>query len=290
MMRGVAYMVIAIALLSTMDAMAKWLAMGDVPVIQILALRSLIIIPLLLIVFQYRGRLSELKPKNNLPHLYRGLIGFVAPLAFFLGIKSIPLTDAVVVFFSSIFIITLLSIIFLGEKVGLHRWASIIVGFIGVLIVAGPKGGGQLYGYLLVLLGSTSYAILFVSGRYLSATESVASLVFSYNLSVGVVSLVLLPFFWQTSTNSQYVLVVVLALFAVSGHYFMTMAFATAEASLIAPFEYTAVLWAIALDLIVWQTIPSATTGMGAIVIIASGLYIAHRERVRQLSIQHAIS
>ena len=76
-MRGVAYMVIAIALLSTMDAMAKWLAMGDVPVIQILALRSLIIIPLLLIVFQYRGRLSELKPKNNLPHLYRGLIGFV---------------------------------------------------------------------------------------------------------------------------------------------------------------------------------------------------------------------
>jgi drug/metabolite transporter (DMT)-like permease len=282
MMRGVAYMVIAIALLSTMDAMAKWLAMGNVPVIQILALRSVVIIPLLLIVFQYRGRLSELKPKNKLFHLYRGVIGFVAPLAFFLGIKLIPLTDAVVVFFSSIFTITLLSIIFLGEKVGLHRWASIIVGFIGVLIVAGPKGGGQSYGYLLVLLGSTSYAILFVSGRYLSATESVASLVFSYNLSVGVISLAILPFFWQTLTDSQYVLVVVLALFAVCGHYFMTLAFATAEASLIAPFEYTAVLWAIAFDLIVWQTIPSATTGLGAIVIIASGLYIAHRERVRQ--------
>lgn len=282
MMRGVAYMVIAIALLSTMDAMAKWLAMGDVPVIQILALRSIVIIPLLIIVFRYRNRLSELKPQNKLFHLYRGLIGFTAPLAFFLGIKLIPLTDAVVVFFSSVFIITLLSIIFLGEKVGMHRWASIIVGFIGVLIVAGPKGSGQLYGYLLVLLGSTSYAFLFVSGRYLSATESVASLVFSYNLSVGVISLAILPFFWQALTGNQYILLIALALFAVSGHYFMTMAFATSEASLIAPFEYTAVLWAIMFDLVVWHTIPSATTGLGAIVIISSGLYIAHRERIRQ--------
>jgi len=288
-MRGVAYMVVAIALLSTMDAMAKWLAMEDVPVIQILALRSVIIIPLLLGVFYYRDRLSELKPKNKLFHAYRGLIGFVAPLAFFLGIKLIPLTDAVVVFFSSIFVITLLSIVFLGEKVGLHRWASIIFGFIGVLIVAGPKGSGQLQGYLLVLLGSTSYAILFVSGRYLSATESVASLVFSYNLSVGLISLAILPFFWQTLMGNQYALLVALALFAVCGHYFMTMAFATAEASLIAPFEYTAVLWAIAFDLIVWQTVPSATTGLGAIIIIASGLYIAHRERVRQLPLQKPI-
>lgn len=286
MMRGVAYMVIAIALLSTMDAMAKWLAMGDVPVIQILAVRSVVIIPLLLIVFQYRGRLSELKPQNKLFHLYRGLIGFTAPLAFFLGIKLIPLTDAVIVFFSSIFIITLLSIIFLGEKVGVHRWVSIIVGFIGVLVVAGPKGSGQWYGYLLVLLGSTSYAILFVSGRYLSATESVASLVFSFNLSVGVISLAILPFFWQILTGNQYALLIILSLFAVSGHYFMTMAFATSEVSLIAPFEYTAVLWAIAFDLIVWQTIPSATTGLGAIIIIASGLYIVHRERVKQLPSQ----
>lgn len=289
-MRGIACMVIAIALLSTMDAMAKWLAMRDVPVIQILALRSVVIIPLLLVVFHYRNRLSELKPRNKLFHLYRGLIGFTAPLAFFLGIKLIPLTDAVVVFFSSIFIITLLSIIFLGEKVGRHRWASIIVGFIGVLIVAGPKGSGQLYGYLLVLLGSTSYAILFVSGRYLTATESVASLVFSYNLSVGVISLAILPFFWQTLTGNQYVLLVILALLAVCGHYFMTMAFATSEASLIAPFEYTAVLWAIAFDLIVWQTIPSATTGLGAIIIIASGLYIAHRERVRHSPLQSPIT
>lgn len=279
-------MVVAIALLSTMDAIAKWLATEEVPVIQILALRSVVIVPLILLVFLCRDRLAELKPKKTLPHLYRALIGFTAPLAFFLGIKHIPLTDAVVVFFSSIFTIALLSNYFLGEEIGRHRWASIVIGFIGVLIVAGPKGGGELHGYMLVLLGSTSYAILFVSGRYLSATESVASLVFSFNLGVGVISFVILPFVWQSLSASQYGLMLLLALFAVSGHFLITTAFASAEASLIAPFEYTAVLWAITFDLIVWQIMPSASTGLGAVVIICSGLYIAHRERIKQLKQQ----
>ena len=276
-------MVIAIALLSAMDAIAKWLTMHDVPAVQILAIRSVVIVPLVLIVFHCRGRLQDLKPNNIRHHVFRGLIGFTAPLAFFLGIKSIPLTDAVVVFFSSTFTITLLSIFFLGEKVGPHRWLSIIAGFIGVLIVAGPKGSGQMYGYLLVLLGSTTYAMLFVSGRYLASTESVASLVFSYNLSVGAISLLILPFFWQSLPGLHFVLLLVLALFAVTGHFFITMAFATSEASLIAPFEYTAILWAIVFDLLVWASVPSLTTGFGALIIITSGLYIAHRERVRSL-------
>ncbi|MFK7856932.1 MAG: DMT family transporter [Granulosicoccus sp.] len=281
-MRGIVLMVMAIALLSTMDALAKWLVTEEVPAIQILALRSIVIVPLILLVFLCRGRLAELKPKKTLPHLYRALVGFTAPFAFFLGIKHIPLTDAVVVFFSSIFTIALLSNYFLGEEIGRHRWASIVIGFFGVLIVAGPKGGGELHGYMLVLLGSTSYAILFVSGRFLSATESVASLVFSFNLGVGAISFAILPFYWQPLSGDQYGLMLLLALFAVSGHFLITTAFATAEASLIAPFEYTAVIWAIAFDLIVWQVVPAASTALGAVVIICSGLYIAYRERINQ--------
>jgi len=274
-------MTIGIAFLSGMDAMAKWLVTHDVTVIQILAIRSIIIVPLMLLYFVSRGQQTELIPNRPKLHAIRGAIGFISPLAFFLGIKQIPLTDAVVLFFSSIFVITLLSMVILKEKVGKHRWASIIFGFIGVLVVAGPQGGGQLSGYLLVLLGSTTYAILFISSRYLAATESVASLVFSFNFCVGVMSLFLLPFFWNPLNAADIVQLTGLALLAVTGHYFLTMAFASSEASLVAPFEYTAIIWAIGFDLIVWKTMPSMTTAVGATIIICSGLYIVHRERVK---------
>ena len=272
-------MVAAMALLSAMDAMAKYLTMDGVTVIQIVALRSLVIVPILVSFFYFRGKLHELKPKNAKAHLGRGCIGFVAPVCFFLGITHVPLTDAVVIFFSSIFFVTLLSIIFLGEKVGIHRWASVLIGFGGVLIVVGPKGGGDLSGYLLILTGSLAYSVLFVSSRHLSATESVASMVLSYNVCVGGLGLFLLAWFWTDLDTTQLVRIFVLSLFALSGHYLITMAFAKAEASLLAPLEYTGVVWAVLFDVVIWQLIPTVSTFVGAVIIIGSGLYIVHREQ-----------
>jgi len=280
-MRGIVYMLIAIALLGCMDALAKWLMLEGVSVIQILLIRSAIILPLMLLVYQLRNELPTLKPKRLDLHLWRGSIGFISPLAFFIGIKHIPLTDAIVLFFSSVFIVTILSVIFLKEKVGTHRGLSIVIGFIGVLVVATPEGGGDIYGYLLVLLGSATYSLLFVSGRYLSATETVASLVFSYNFCVGAISLMLIPWFWESIQLNHFLWLVVLALLAVSGHYVITMAFATSEATLVAPFEYSAIIWAMSFDLLIWNTVPTQSTVFGAMIIISSGLYIVHREKIK---------
>lgn len=274
-------MLLAIGLIGGMDAVAKWLIMEGISAMQILAIRSIIILPLMLLVYRLRGQLSKLKPKRLDLHLWRGIIGFISPLAFFIGIEHIPLTDAVVLFFSSVFLVTILSVVFLKERVGIHRWLSIIIGFIGVLIVATPQGSGQIYGYLLVLLGSASYSIVFVSGRYLSATETVASLVFSFNCCIGLISLILLPWFYETIPIKHLLLLILLALLAVSGHFLITMAFASSEATLVAPFEYSAIIWAMGFDLLLWNTVPTHTTLLGATVIISSGLYIAHRERIR---------
>lgn len=280
-MRGIVYMLIAIALLGCMDALAKWLMLEGVSAMQILAIRSAVILPLMLLVYRLRNELSNLKPKRLDLHLWRGSIGFISPLAFFVGIEHIPLTDAIVLFFSSVFIVTILSVIFLKERVGTHRWISIIIGFVGVLVVATPEGGGSIYGYLLVLLGSATYSMLFVSGRYLSATESVASLVFSYNGCVGFISIILVPWFWESLQLNHVFWLLVLSLLAVSGHYFITMAFAGSEATLVAPFEYSAIIWAIGFDLLLWNTVPTQTTMIGAVIIISSGLYIVHRERLK---------
>jgi drug/metabolite transporter (DMT)-like permease len=280
-MRGIFYMLIAIALLGGMDATAKWLMLEGVSAMQILVIRSAIILPLMLLVYRLRNELPTLKPKRPDLHLWRGCIGFISPLAFFIGIEHIPLTDAIVLFFSSVFIVTILSVLFLQESVGTHRWISIIVGFIGVLIVATPQGGGDIYGYLLVLLGSATYSMVFVSGRYLSATETVASLVFSFNFCVGVISLILVPWFWEAIQLNHLLWLVVLALLAVSGHFCITMAFATSEATLVAPFEYSAIIWAMGFDLLLWNTVPTQTTMIGAAIIMSSGLYIVHRERLK---------
>ena len=281
-MRGIGLMILGIGLLCTMDALAKLLMKNGMPAVQLLALRSVVIVPLMLLIFSFQGNLATLKPTRPILHIGRGIIGFVAPLTFFLGITFLPLTDAVTVSFSSIFMIAVLSIVFLGEIVGAHRWASIIAGFIGVVIVIviGPQGGGELSGYILILVGSAAYAVLFISGRYLASTESVASLVFSFNLSVGVISLMLLPWYWQPQLLGQYGMLVCLALVAVSGHFLMTSAFSNTEASLLAPFEYTAVLWALAFDLLIWHVVPSLTTSIGAAIIVSSGLYIVYRERL----------
>ena len=272
-------MIIAMALLSCMDALAKSLAMSGVAVVQLLALRSVIVVLVLSGTFAARGKARQLRPINYKAHAARGAIGFTAPLCFFIGITHIPLTDAVVIFFTSIFFITLLSILFLREKVGLHRWASIIVGFSGVLVVVGPKGGGDISGYLLVLAGSMAYSVVFVSGRYLTRTESVPSLVLSYNTCVGILSLLLLPWYWTALTNEQFLRIGLLAMLALCGHYLITLAFSRSEASMLAPFEYTSVIWAVLFDVLIWHTNPALSTALGASIIIASGLYLVHRER-----------
>ena len=280
-------MLLAMCFLSTMDAIAKWLMEHSATSVQLLALRSVIIVPCLILYFWFKGAKSELLPTRPMAQGVRGVVGFIAPFSFFVGIHYLPLTAAVVVFFSSIFFTTLLSILVLKEKVGVHRWMAVVVGYCGVALAMMPWSGGELKGYLLILVASISYSALFISGKYLAKTESVTSLVLSYNLGVGVVSLVLLPWFWQNIELQMYFGVLLLAIFAAAGHFAMTKAFSIAEASQITPFEYTGVLWTLLYDIVIWQVFPSQYTLMGAIVIIASSLYVIRREQVQQLKMRY---
>lgn len=285
---GIALMLIAMFFLSSMDAVAKWLMQHSATPVQLLALRSVIIVPCLILYFCLQGAKSELLPTRPIAQGLRGIFGFVAPFCFFVGIQYLPLTSAVVVFFSSIFFTTLLSIVVLKEKVGIHRWVAVVAGYCGVGLAMMPWSGGELIGYLLVLVSSIAYSALFISGRYLAKTESVVSLVLSYNLGVGVVSLLLLPWFWYDIELKMYVGVLLLSVFAVAGHFAMTRAFSVSEASRITPFEYTGVLWTLFYDIVVWHSYPSHYTVLGAVVIISGSLYVIRREQVQSVQpIQH---
>lgn len=278
-------MSIAMLLFPAMDAVAKWLVMADISSTQVIAVRSWIMIPAILVALALKGNLGDLRSARPLAHAGRGMLGFIAPFTFFTALEDLPLANATVIFFSSTFIMTALSAILLREQVGFHRWTAVVVGFIGVIIAINPGQGGNLTGYLLVLCSAMMYAFLFLSGRHLTATDTVISLVFSLNLMMGVVASVLLPWSWVAMSWETLGMALLMTVIALLAHIAITAAFSRAQVSVLAPFEYTSLIWAAIIGYLVWGNLPSLNMWVGATIIIACGLYVIHRESIRHRSV-----
>lgn len=271
-------MVVGIFLLSVMDAVAKWLVKDTLDPLQLIAVRSWFVITVLFVYYSLKKRRTEITPTRPVEQGIRGLLGFLAPYCFFKSLQTLPLADATVIFFSGIFMITALSWPLLKEKVGVHRWSAVIAGFIGVLIAMNPQGGGHTIGYVYCLIGSLTYALLFISGRWLSKTESVISLVFSFNLGLAVICTLLVPLVWVPMTGNLLVIVFLFSMLALSGHICLTTAFSKAPVGVVSPFEYSGLIWTVLLGYLFWNEIPTFNVIIGAIIIVGCGLYVIYRE------------
>lgn len=278
---GIGLMVLAMLLFQGMDAMAKWLVQEEMSAIQIIAIRSWMMLPMILFGLAVSGKLSSLKIQQPVVHVFRALLSFLAPYLYFTALKTVPIADASVIFFAATFILVAASALFFKEKVGVHRWSAVIVGFVGVLIAMNPQGGGDSSGYLMVLGATMVYAVIFLIGKHLSFTNSVIAMVFSVNLGMGIVATILLPWVWVPMATLTLVKLFVLTVIALIAHYSITAAFSRAEVSVIAPFEYSALVWAVALGYVFWQEIPGLHVFIGAAIIVTSGLYVIHRETLR---------
>ena len=275
---GIGLMLLATLLFAVMDAIAKWLVSAEVSAVQIIAVRSWMIILLIPIVLALRGELRELATAQPVRHLARGLIGFLAPVSFFTALASIPLADASVIFFSAAFMLTAASALILKERVGIHRWSAVVVGFVGVVIAMNPTGGGSLVAYLLVLFAAMIYSVIFIWGKQLSHRDSVIALVFFMNLGMGLAATAVLPWFWTAITPRMLAELALMAGFSLCAHYLFAAAFVRADVSVLAPFEYSMLLWAVAIGYLVWGDIPTREIWIGAALIVAAGIYVAHRE------------
>jgi drug/metabolite transporter (DMT)-like permease len=199
----------------------------------------------------------------------------------FFALRYLRLDQVLAITFSTPFFVAALSGPVLGEWVGPRRWAAIGVGFIGILVVTRPGFGLVHPAALLAILSTLSYAFYFLATRLLSRADSSETTLFYSNVVGAVVMLPVVPFFWKPIDLWQLVLMIMAGALASTGHYMLIAAHRHAPASLLSSFIYSQLVWVIMLGYAVFGDVPDRYTLAGAAIVIASGLYMFHRERIR---------
>jgi drug/metabolite transporter (DMT)-like permease len=248
--------------------------------VQVVFLRAASSLPVVLLVAPFWGGYRQLKTQRLKAHILRAALSFVMLVLVVYAFRQLTLADAYAIFFAGPLFITALSQPLLGEQVGRHRWIAVVVGFIGVLVVANPQGEGTMsLGALAALIAALCYAAVAITMRKLSSTESSICISFYFLVFLGIGSGMAASFDWQSiQWQAHWAIIATVGVAGAVGMITLAMAFRSSQASAIAPFEYTALLWAVALDFLVWKTIPEQHLYLGGAIIIASGVYIIHRE------------
>ncbi|GHD62773.1 hypothetical protein GCM10017083_52050 [Thalassobaculum fulvum] len=278
--RGIAMQVLAVALFASMGMVIKLLD-GRYPTSQIILFRCAPALIPLILYLPMQGGWSALKTRRPGWHLVRTVAGIGSMYVGFYAIARMAFADYVAISFTAPLFGTLLSIPFLGERVGVWRLGAVGLGFAGALLTVGPVAG-NLDPMALFAVGSAfGYGVAMIAMRKLGSTDKSSATVFYFTVAGALSSLVLLPAQWVTPTLEDLSLLLAIGLVGGVAQIFMTEAFRLAPPSVVAPFDYTAMLWALAFGWFVFGTFPGPGVLMGASLICASGLFIIHRETVR---------
>jgi drug/metabolite transporter (DMT)-like permease len=280
---GIALMLAAMAILPFLDVVAKHLGQQQVPVVEIVWARLFFGMLITLPVAWKIGGLKGLIPDPFWMHTLRGLFLCGATFFFFWALKTLPIADTLAIFFVQPLIVTMLSPVMLGEKVGIRRWAAVVVGFMGTLVIIRPGFQEFNLGMILALAAGTSLAIYMLLTRKMSGRVHPMVTTFHTNVAGSVLMTVAVLFFWQPPTPHQWFMFVLLGLIATAGHSLIVKAYDHAEASLLAPFAYAEMIMAVAAGWYFFGDFPDRWTFVGVGILIACALYISYRERVKKL-------
>ncbi len=284
-LRAITAMLAACAMFSCMDALLKALA-GTYPPFQVTALRGLSAMPLVCIYVLWRRELGVVFSRHLRwrLHLLRGVITVLMLALFTFGLKTLGLAEAYTLSFVAPLIITMLSVPILKEVVPPRHWVAIAVGMGGVVVALRPDQSAFLsVGAVAVLVAAVCYALSNVVGRVISRTEPSATLVFWTTASMALGGSLLSAAQWVDILPAHWPLLVGLAVTGFLGQLAIVEAFRHSQASAVAPFEYSALAWAVALDWVFWRAVPDVYTLAGGAIIIASGIYLIRREAPRAM-------
>lgn len=269
------------ALVTANDALTKWLT-GGYPVGQVMFLRGFfIMLPIAFLVWR-AGGFAVLRTRNPKGHLMRIGLVMAGTVLFLNAIRFLPLAEAVAIAFAGPLFTTALAPTLLGEYVGWRRWMAVLAGFAGVAIIFQPGGAVIQWASLLALGAGLTGALRDILTRRMSAGESSEALLVYTSCGVLLGGLATAPFGWLPVSGRDWGLFALNGLVIGGAHFLLIESFRYAEAALVAPFKYSTVLWATLYGFVFFGDIPETTTLTGAAVVVASGLYILHRARLRR--------
>lgn len=297
--KGVSFLLLAMFTISLQNIAIKWIG-GDYSVLEIVTVRSVIALPCTLLFYRFEGRRGLPATERHKLEYTRGGLLFLSYTAFMMGLAALPLADIEAIRFSAPLLITLLSVMVLGEKVGPRRWLALIVGFVGVLLIIRPGSATFDLGSIFVLISVLFYALSIMFTRKLQTTDSSATMAYYGSLVYLAAALIITPIVlavgelpdahpsiaflfraWTLPSLLDGIIMAGLGLVWAGWMYFMARAYSTTQASVIAPFEYLSLPINIMWGFLIWQEIPTPLTLAGAFLTLISGLFVLVRERAK---------
>ena len=280
-LKGIAFMVASALFMGINNAILKLLTEG-LPAGEIMFLRSFMILPLILLYAYFRGGWSSLRVYRWRGHSARAVcLGFSAYF-FILSVQFLPLATTVALTFAAPLLITAMAGSFLKEEVGWRRWSAVGVGFLGVVIITRPGSDVFQLTALLPLACALASAGRDVITRSMTAGESSIAIMLTANVGMAVFGLFSIPFGWEEPDSRSIWLIAACVPLVAVGHYTMIEALRYAEAAVASPFRYSAIVWAGLLGYFIWGDVPDSWSIVGTCIVIASGVYILHREFVHR--------
>jgi drug/metabolite transporter (DMT)-like permease len=278
--RGIVYMLIAVAILSVLDVLLKILSV-HYPAMEVAALRGAASVPFVLVTLKLQGRLGFIRARRWNLHIVRAALGMVMMASFVYALHGASLSNTYTLFMVAPLLVTAFAVPFLKERVTFDGWIAVSVGLLGAVCVLRPSGQGVTLIVATAALGSAfCYAVLYVLSRHMIKTESPESLLIWYLVLLALICGVLAWPNWQPILRGDWLVIAALGLSGAMGQLFFTRAMVYAPASIVAPFDYTALLWGALFDWLIWSVTEPVATLIGALLIVGSGIYImlrAHR-------------
>ena len=275
--RGIAAMIAGAALLSMNDALSKHLA-ESYPIGQVLCLRQgsslLFILPYAL----YLGGPATLRVVNRTGQGIRGALFLATAILMVLGLSLLPIATVTAIAFAGPVFVAALSVPLLGEQVGWRRWIAVLIGFAGVLVIVRPTGAQFEWALLVPVAAALANALRDLYTRVVARTDSSISILFWSSAIVSVAALASIPFGWQPLTAAAVFWFLLTGAVSAGAHFLMIEALRLGDAALIAPFRYTALIWATIYGFLFWGDLPGLWVIAGAGLVIASNIYMIHRE------------
>jgi drug/metabolite transporter (DMT)-like permease len=269
-------MFLSVCTFSVMDLLVKW--SSDYPTGEVLFFRG------------FFGLLPTyfLIPKNKLKtfytterskeHLFRCLMGLMALIAIVIALRELPLAVVVSLSYAAPLFITVLSIFLLSEKVGVFRWLAVLIGFVGVIIIAEPGFKGMNYLYFLPLIFCIGMAFVTITIRKLSTTEPIWLISIFFTITISIAGLATIPMGWIMPNFQDFILLTLIGVTGGSANLFLTQSYKLSEVSLVAPLKYLALVFAIIFGYLIWNEVPTVKTLIGASLVVLASLIIFRRE------------